>query len=159
MESSFAELDSLVALITTAIEDVKAEYTKLNLPFPQLADVKSHPVDTIQVPRNLKRAVQVISGACAQLSALVLSPEETTFLVSPTGMVSISSGHQAETYLSQLANNVCTSRPKASDIAERVFAAFEFRGCTSGHGKQDRRHSGRPSRRSSYLRIGCSGKY
>ncbi|TCD65877.1 hypothetical protein EIP91_002036 [Steccherinum ochraceum] len=80
MASTFSELDDLVALITTAVADVKAEYTKLNLPFPKLADVNPHPIDSTIIPQKLQRATQTISGACAQLSALVVPPSQIMYM-------------------------------------------------------------------------------
>ncbi|THH21842.1 hypothetical protein EUX98_g8274 [Antrodiella citrinella] len=71
-EASFAQLDDLVALITLSVNDVKAEYTKLKLPIPRLADVA--------VDRKLKKAVETVNGACAQLSTLVLPPQHAMYL-------------------------------------------------------------------------------
>ncbi|THH26582.1 hypothetical protein EUX98_g7604 [Antrodiella citrinella] len=80
MEASFAELDALVALITSAVQDVKAEYRRLQYEFPSLDDTKPHPLDMEHTPPKLKRAVQSIHGACAHLSTLVTTPAHTLAL-------------------------------------------------------------------------------
>ena len=82
MEASFAMLDDLVAIITSAVSDVKAEFTRLKLSIPDLADVQPHPLDSMPVPRKLKKAVEIVNGACAQLSTLLLSPQHALYLVS-----------------------------------------------------------------------------
>ncbi|TCD62225.1 hypothetical protein EIP91_007204 [Steccherinum ochraceum] len=89
MQAPFAELDSLVALITSAVADVKAEYTKLNLAVPDLTSVDDHPLDSMPVPRKLKKAVETVNGACAQLSTSLLSPHHAMYLRSNDYITSI----------------------------------------------------------------------
>ncbi|TCD60509.1 hypothetical protein EIP91_009955 [Steccherinum ochraceum] len=78
--TSFAQLDSLVALITSAVNDAKEEYSRLNLAVPDLASVDAHPMDSMPVPRKLKKAAEIVNGACAQLSTLLLSPYHALYL-------------------------------------------------------------------------------
>ena len=82
MEASFTVLDSLVALITSAVSDVKEEYRQAQYPFPSLDDTKPHPFDSQHTPPKLKEAVQIIHGACLQLSTLVTTPQHALALVS-----------------------------------------------------------------------------
>ena len=145
MESSFAELDGLVALITSAVEDVKSEYRRLNLSFPRLTDVKPHPLDTISVPQNLKTAVQVINGACAQLSTLVLPVDQATFVVSPKQSTTSTIVLQS-TASSFTAGEQCMwSKTNMIRSTKILPAALEFRRCTRGHREQDCRYPRRSS--------------
>ena len=57
---SFAELDSLVSLITKSAEQVKTGFTKLDLPFPNLDDLEPHALDTAHVPAELQYAIRTI---------------------------------------------------------------------------------------------------
>lgn len=82
MDASFTELDSLVTLITSAVNDVKAEYTRLKHPFPTLNDTEPHPLDSQYTPPKLKKAIQAIQGACSQLSTLVTTPQHAVSVVS-----------------------------------------------------------------------------
>lgn len=81
MEASFAMLDDLVALITSAVNDVKDEYRRMQYPFPSLDDTKPHPLDSAHTPRKLKNAIHSIQGACLQLSTTVNTPHHTLILV------------------------------------------------------------------------------
>lgn len=87
MEASFAELDNLLALITSAVSDVKEEYRRLKYPFPSLNDLKPHPLDAQHTPPKLKKAIESIHGACAQLSTLITTPQHTLALVSRSSTV------------------------------------------------------------------------
>ncbi|CAL1708127.1 unnamed protein product [Somion occarium] len=80
MDSSFAELDSLVSLINSSVQQIKEEYTKLGQRFPSLDDVEEHPLDTAHFPAGLQTAVRCIQGSCAQLSTLVTSPPQALTL-------------------------------------------------------------------------------
>ena len=82
MDPSFAHLDRLVALVTSAVEDVKAEYTKLNVQAPDLADVEAHPLDNMPIPDKLSAAVETIAGVCALLTMTVLPPVQALHYVS-----------------------------------------------------------------------------
>ncbi|TCD61790.1 hypothetical protein EIP91_007944 [Steccherinum ochraceum] len=80
MEASFSMLDDLVALITSAVNDVKDEYRRLQHPFPSLDDTKPHPLDSAHTPRKLRKAIHSIQGACLQLSTAVAMPHHTLIL-------------------------------------------------------------------------------
>ncbi|KAH8101607.1 S-adenosyl-L-methionine-dependent methyltransferase [Cristinia sonorae] len=77
MEATFADLDKLVALITSAVADLKDEHRRMQYPFPSLNDTQPHPLDSQHTPPKLNQAIQTIQGACAQLTTMVTPPSHT----------------------------------------------------------------------------------
>ncbi|KAI0081995.1 S-adenosyl-L-methionine-dependent methyltransferase [Panus rudis PR-1116 ss-1] len=75
--TSFAELDKLVSLISSAVNDLKEEYVRLGHEVPGLDDVKEFILDDAPPSEKLSNAIRVIQGACAQLPVLVTPPKVT----------------------------------------------------------------------------------
>lgn len=77
--SGKAQLDALVALISTSVADVAAAYESASVPLPSLDPVV---LDNAEVgkqlddgtEKNVARAVRVIEAACAQLIATLARP-------------------------------------------------------------------------------------
>ncbi|KAI0081920.1 S-adenosyl-L-methionine-dependent methyltransferase [Panus rudis PR-1116 ss-1] len=78
--SAFVELDNLVSLISSAVEQLKEEYNQLGYSLPTLDDVKEPAYNSAQVSDRLEHAVQCIQGACSQLSTLITPPKITLAL-------------------------------------------------------------------------------
>jgi len=73
-----AQLPALLTLITDATKTVESFYRKTSVPFvPSLDDTTPHPLDTQVSPPELRRAIETIEGACAQLCATVARPSHT----------------------------------------------------------------------------------
>ncbi|KAG6916944.1 hypothetical protein DXG01_004631 [Tephrocybe rancida] len=72
-------VSELVALITNAAKTIESHYSQSSSqPYvPSLDDVSPHPMDSAISPPALKDAVQILEGACAQLSATVARPGHT----------------------------------------------------------------------------------
>jgi hypothetical protein len=83
MSPQFAQLDSLVSLISSSVEIVKAEYAKKGQIIPSLDSAEPYPPDSEQPTLELKRAVQTLEGACAQLTNTVAPPAHTMINVRP----------------------------------------------------------------------------
>lgn len=85
MSSHSAQLSALLALITDATKTVESFYGETSMPFvPSLDDTTPHPLDTQVSLPELRRAIEIIEGACAQLCATVARPSHTLMNVSPT---------------------------------------------------------------------------
>ena len=77
--SGKAQLDALVAFISTSVADVAAAYESASVPLPSLDPVA---LDDAEVgkqlddgtEKNVARAVRVIEAACAQLIATLARP-------------------------------------------------------------------------------------
>lgn len=78
-----SKLDELVALITFATKTVEAEYAKNGHSVPDINSTQPHPYDSEPSTEELRKAIQVIEGACAQLCATVARPGHTLANVSP----------------------------------------------------------------------------
>ncbi|KAE9396648.1 S-adenosyl-L-methionine-dependent methyltransferase [Gymnopus androsaceus JB14] len=71
------QLSELVSLISEATKVVEAEFAKSEDPqVPSLDDTTPHPLDDLS-SMEMKEAVKIIEGACAQLCALVARPSHT----------------------------------------------------------------------------------
>ncbi|KAF9040755.1 S-adenosyl-L-methionine-dependent methyltransferase [Panaeolus papilionaceus] len=78
MPPAHGQLTALAELITQATKVVEAAYAKTEKPYvPSLEDTESHPLDDTIYSEELRRAVQTIEGACAQLVATVGKPSHT----------------------------------------------------------------------------------
>ncbi|KAK7691271.1 hypothetical protein QCA50_004664 [Cerrena zonata] len=77
MAHSFLQLDELVSIISTSVENIKAEYSLFGDGIPTLDDVQLHSLDTKHTSENLQRATLSIQRACAQLLTLVAPPQRT----------------------------------------------------------------------------------
>lgn len=76
-------LSSLVSLIADAAAIVEAHFKASQKPFvPSLDDTEEHPMDTQLYSPELRKAVQTIEAACAQLTATVAKPSRTIVNVS-----------------------------------------------------------------------------
>lgn len=77
----FAEIDQLVALITSSVETIKSQYTALysgTAPLDlSLDSTEKHPLDLKAVPSTLQDAFRTLQGSCAQLENIVLPPAYT----------------------------------------------------------------------------------
>ncbi|KZT21972.1 S-adenosyl-L-methionine-dependent methyltransferase [Neolentinus lepideus HHB14362 ss-1] len=70
-----AHLTSLVDVISSALKDVAAEYSKVGCQIPSLDDTRPGPFDLSENSNlRLNRAVQIVEGACAQLCATIARP-------------------------------------------------------------------------------------
>ena len=74
---SVSELDALLNLISSSVNVVKTEYAKFGYAIPSLDSTTPHPLDAKLPGLELKRAVQTLEGACAQLTAIVAPPAHT----------------------------------------------------------------------------------
>ena len=76
-------ISALVALIMDASKIVEQYYAKSAIPVvPSLDDIESHPLDNLIYDAGLRNAIQIIEGACLQLSATVARPNHTILNVS-----------------------------------------------------------------------------
>lgn len=83
MASSNGQLSTLVTLIADATKIVEAQFKQSSKPcVPSLDDTTPHPFDTQISSMELKRAIQTIEAACAQLCATVARPNHTVLNVS-----------------------------------------------------------------------------
>jgi hypothetical protein len=71
------QLDALLSLIFSSVEVVKFQYAKQGYTIPSLDSTAPHPLDSKLLGLDLKKAVQTIEGACAQLTAIVAPPAHT----------------------------------------------------------------------------------
>ena len=72
------QISALAKLISDASKVVESHYTKSSKPYvPSLDDTEPHPLDEQMAAKELRTAVQIIEGACAQLSATVARPSHT----------------------------------------------------------------------------------
>ena len=72
------QISALAKLISDASEVVESFYAKSSKPYvPSLDDTEPHPLDEQVAEKELRTAVQIIEGACAQLSATVARPAHT----------------------------------------------------------------------------------
>ena len=74
MSSQSSQLDALLPLISSSVEVVKSEYAKQGHAVPSPDSVTLHPMDSVLPGLGLKRAVQTLEGACAQLTTIVAPP-------------------------------------------------------------------------------------
>ncbi|KAK0220874.1 S-adenosyl-L-methionine-dependent methyltransferase [Armillaria nabsnona] len=75
MPSQLSELVSLIANTTKFVEDTFAKTSRPDV--PSLDDVAPHPLDDQVSSTEMREAIQMIEGACAQLCALVARPNRT----------------------------------------------------------------------------------
>lgn len=89
MPPAHGQLTALAELITQATKVIEAAYAKTEKPYvPSLEDTEAHPLDDTIYSEELRRAVQTIEGACAQLVATVGKPSHTVVNVSRAVSVS-----------------------------------------------------------------------
>lgn len=73
--SKFVALDALVALICSSVETIKEEWQKDEITEPNLDSISPHPADSGAAQGiTLKKALQVLEGACAQLVVTTATP-------------------------------------------------------------------------------------
>jgi hypothetical protein len=77
------QISSLLALINEAARTLQATYINGNGCVPSLDDTQPHPLDGKLSAPEMKEAVQLLEGACAQLCATLARPNHTVFNVSP----------------------------------------------------------------------------
>ncbi|KAF9038013.1 S-adenosyl-L-methionine-dependent methyltransferase [Panaeolus papilionaceus] len=71
-------ISALVDLITQSSKIVEAAYQTSDRPFvPSLDDTEPHPLDDKIWDKDVKKAIQTIEGACAQLCATLAKPDHT----------------------------------------------------------------------------------
>lgn len=71
------QISSLLTLINEAARTLEAGYTKGHGVVPSLDETESHPLDGQISAPEMKEAVQVLEGACAQLCATLARPNHT----------------------------------------------------------------------------------
>ncbi|KAJ6631096.1 S-adenosyl-L-methionine-dependent methyltransferase [Mycena sp. CBHHK59/15] len=77
MAGVFDPISPLLALITQAARTLEAEYKKGRGCVPSLDESTAHPLDVQLFSPEMKEAVQVLEGACAQLCATLARPNHT----------------------------------------------------------------------------------
>jgi hypothetical protein len=77
------QISSLLTLINDAARTLQEAYIDEDGYVPYLDDTESHPLDGKLSPPEMKEAVQVLEGACAQLCATLARPNHTLLNVSP----------------------------------------------------------------------------
>ena len=83
MASNHGQISALIALIADASKIVEQHYAKSAVPLvPSLDDIAPHPLDNEIFDSELRNAIQIIEGACLQLSATVARPNHTIVNVS-----------------------------------------------------------------------------
>ena len=83
MASNHGQISALIALIVDASKIVEQHYAKSAVPLvPSLDDIAPHPLDNEIFDSELRNAIQIIEGACLQLSATVARPNHTIVNVS-----------------------------------------------------------------------------
>lgn len=83
MPPNHGQISALVALITDASKVVEQHYAKSATGVvPSLDETESHPLDNEMYDKDLRNAIQIIEGACLQLSATVARPNHTLVNVS-----------------------------------------------------------------------------
>jgi len=83
MAPQHGQISALVALITDATKIVEQHYANsATLVVPSLDDTEPHPLDNEIYDKDLRNAIQIIEGACLQLSATVARPNHTLVNVS-----------------------------------------------------------------------------
>ncbi|KAK0484293.1 S-adenosyl-L-methionine-dependent methyltransferase [Armillaria luteobubalina] len=75
MSLQLSQLVSLIANATKLVEDTFAETARPNV--PSLEDTTPHPLDSQMLSPEMREAIQMIKGACAQLCALIARPNRT----------------------------------------------------------------------------------
>lgn len=68
------DLDALVSLISSSVEVIKAAYAQAGSPVPSLDSIHRSPFDAGRPSPELRKAIQIIHGACTQLSTTVSNP-------------------------------------------------------------------------------------
>ena len=72
------QISALVSLISDATRTIEAQFAKSSKPLvPSLDDTTPHPIDAQVSSAELRTAVQILEGACAQLCATVARPNHT----------------------------------------------------------------------------------
>ncbi|KAJ6590637.1 S-adenosyl-L-methionine-dependent methyltransferase [Mycena vulgaris] len=71
------QISALLSLITEAARTLEAGYTKGHGCVPSLDETEPHPLDGKISSPEMKEAVQVLEGACAQLCATLARPNHT----------------------------------------------------------------------------------
>ncbi|KAJ3560868.1 hypothetical protein NP233_g10552 [Leucocoprinus birnbaumii] len=74
-----ADISSLLSLITSAATSIESYYkSNPTKPYvPSLDDTEPHPLDAQVYPLDVRKAVQNLEGACAQLTATLVRPDKT----------------------------------------------------------------------------------
>lgn len=86
-------LSALVKLIADATKVVEASYQDSYV--PSLDDTGPHPLDDKVSPPDVRKAVQTIEAACAQLCATVTKPKLAIVNVSNSSAQAIAEAHQS----------------------------------------------------------------
>lgn len=82
-------ISALVDLIAKASKIVEAAYEQTEQSYvPSLDDTEPHPLDTQVWDKDVKKAIQTIEGACAQLCATLAKPDHTLMNVRLNYMIS-----------------------------------------------------------------------
>ena len=79
-----ANLNALLGLITSSVQDIIAIYNAGGYDVPTLDSVVPGPYDSPEfAPLGLTRAIEVVESACAQLCASIAPPGHSVINVSP----------------------------------------------------------------------------
>lgn len=76
-DPSRGQIDALLALINSSVQDAVAEYEKTGRGAPSTASPVAHPLDANADCVPLRKAIRVLEGACEQLCATLAPPGHT----------------------------------------------------------------------------------
>lgn len=77
MSTPPSEISSLVSLIADAASSIESYYKANSGTVPSLDDAEPHPLDNVPHPSEIRQAVQILEGACLQLSTTLSRPGHT----------------------------------------------------------------------------------
>ncbi|KAG6811118.1 hypothetical protein H0H92_008918 [Tricholoma furcatifolium] len=103
------EVSDLVALIIQAAKIIESHYSSS---IPSLNDLSSHPIDSTPSPPELRNAVQLLEGACAQLSATVARPAHVVLNIFEHGCLGVVTTFKIP--------DILLEKPSGMNIAEIV---------------------------------------
>lgn len=129
MSHSPADIPGLVSLIVNAASSLEA-YHKANTekPYvPSLDDTEPHPLDAEIYPLEMKKAAQILEGACAQLCATLIRPNHTVLnkyltIYQPAFISVALRGRIADVLLNEPAGLHVTELSQRSNVEERKLA-------------------------------------
>ncbi|EAU82335.1 hypothetical protein CC1G_06645 [Coprinopsis cinerea okayama7 len=111
MVAKDGSLSTLVSLISDATAIVEAHFKASSKPYvPSLDDTEEHPLDTQLYTPELRKAVQTIEAACAQLCATVAKPNRS--------VVNLYSPHCLNVALRFKIADVLLNKPEGMHISE-----------------------------------------
>ncbi|KAI0081994.1 S-adenosyl-L-methionine-dependent methyltransferase [Panus rudis PR-1116 ss-1] len=136
MDPSFQQLDDLVSLITTSVNELKAECLRKGYSIPNLDSVDTHPYDNAYSSAILHNAIRTIRGACTQLSTVITPPVNADFVHLVTscttvalegGIADILKDHPDGLHVSKIAESTKIDEQKLASVLRLLCAEHCFR--------------------------------